>query len=230
MRKGNAIMSKKKKSRNKKYNPIKHLSSNLSSITNNHVSDLLCQTNTAMLEDIHINNLINPIKSAIDKLEEHNGGEVEHVAYVETVFICINLIELLLKTTINGDDKEILLLKLEAKDDLEIIHNKIDSIIDNLLQRAIQVQNNNYLTYDEVLLSRDVFLPMYIKYLKYLDAGLVFKTVKNVNYKLNNDCKKTPHLNRYRVTYDMILDGEHRFISTHIPNSHKHSDGIPYPI
>lgn len=197
--------NKTKKSRNKKYNPFKYLSSSDKAVFHNHLNDLIYTNDGSKLSEEDVDRLLNPILEGLEYFEAAKANEKQHVFFVETCFSCISVIEKLKKCSINCKPEETdlkMILVLEAEFDLKLIHDVFDPIIDELLKRSRINSQAIYLCVDEIIKVKDILIPTYRKYLKYLTSGLIISAIKQAKTKLIETTDK--EFDRYKIAYEVI--------------------------
>ena len=197
--------TKKRKNRNKKYNPIKYISSSDKAVFHNHLNDLIYINDDNKLSEEDIEKLLNPITEGLEYFKAAKANEKQHVIFVESCFSCISAIEKLKKCSFNCKPEENdlkLILRLEADIDLETIHDVFDPIIDELLKRSRINNQAIYLRVDEIIKVKDILIPTYRKYLKYLTSGLLVSAVKQARITLMDSTDKK--YDRYKIAYEVI--------------------------
>lgn len=189
-----------KSKRNKKYNPRKMTNSLNKAIMVNHLNDLIYEADGSKLNQKDVDDMLKPIKMVLSKFELANASNIEYNILAENCFNCICCIETFKNCDYNLlNINDITILRLEASVDLDHIHNDIDPIIDSVLERSKKNKNKLYLTLDEIEKIKNIFIPIYSKYMSYLTVGLLFRTIKRSRIMLYDEPNLSSKFKRYKV-------------------------------
>lgn len=199
-------MSKKKKPRNKKYNPNKRPVLANESIGENHIVDLMMKTNPAKLTDNDRVLLTLPMKLALDDLKDQKANPEAHLTFAERAHWLWCIYEHFKKHynfSENFTEEQEVMYRLDWSLSQEYILNDVVKVLENLRARSKRNAYGIYVTVDEIPVLQWV-IDKWHEVIDQIDAGVIYSACILHRHLLLKDADKSTQWDPFRVHYQTV--------------------------